>query len=180
MPDARIMEENGQMPSEEHTTKPRRPRWGLRIGLLLILLLFGGLVWFGRMTYRVDRACGDGHALYLALRYYAEDHGGNLPSAFDDLVEGQFLREVPKGAWRVREHPTVMPHSETDREWSLAHPDWFDVAWGINVSEIDDRGWVARLGRSVVRPSADAVGFAELGSGMCSVQLRDKRNQRPP
>lgn len=144
-------------------------RWVLWLALVILLPVFVGTCWFSRMLVNQDFAIGYGIALSRALRYYADQHGGRLPSSFNDLVDKGYVQKDAQRGWVVS--AKAIKSFDSVEPDSLRRPEWFDVAWGASLSEIDKRGWIARLERQVVEPAPGAREFAGLGAAHCSQAL---------
>ena len=164
----------------ERVGSKRRRRWGLWIAAAIILPLGAGTCWLSRMTVKQDFAISYAVALCRALLSYADDHGGRLPNSFDDLVNEGYVQPDSQRGWIVSTKATRLPDSRNVD--SLRHPEWFDVAWGVSLNEIDQRGWIARLGRHVLQPASDGREFAGLGAAYSSTLMGMETNpaRSPP
>ncbi len=124
--------------------------WGPGCIAVLLLLLTWGIV------YPSHTAAMEGMAstqeivgFNSALRRYVEDHDGNFPGNLDALVTGAYIRKTDEGTWLV-------PEPNGDGDAALRNPEWFDVAWGIHIRELNAGGMVIGKSRPIVRPAASA------------------------
>ncbi len=145
----------------------RHRRW---LGLILpcglaglLMLIIWGVVYPSHQSAREEiRLISEWLGFSHALIRYAEDHEGQLPRALADLVDGGYIRREPTGRWFV-------PRERENYTCELRDPAWFDVAWGISASELDDRGYLSTRGRFVVEPAPSVAhrrGFKSVCQGI--------------
>jgi hypothetical protein len=154
------------------------------IVLSILALVIGGLCWASMRIRRSDLAIGDTEVYFATLELYAMEHGGKLPGSKAELRDS-YCRIAEDGSWEVTPRPDLEYGLHNGGQ--IAHPEWFDVAWGTPVDQIDAEGMIVSRNRPVVQASNEAPEwFRHMARGMSPrvarmlMRIRTEQSSTPP
>jgi len=145
-------------------------RQRLRAAILVVVgIPLAAIIWFGVHTWRIDYGIGQAMGMERLLTGYAVDHGGRLPSGPEELFEKGYCFLSDHGSWRVPRRDSHGPGADYNHpEYTIVHPDYFDIAWGVRPTDVDNTGRIVSQGRPIMRPIRAKARYLESGCNMSS------------